>query len=156
MRIDEVEALPHQRFFVVENHSVEVDKRLGIHKDANIFKVVHTIPFTRLRVETDVIGETRAAAALDAQTEPPLFRGDSFFGHGYANPLQGAIRYLDALLIWRGILRIEDSWFHFACLVSYRNCGFRGLGYTILLLPITNGCADRVFRQHRAVNLDRR
>jgi hypothetical protein len=148
MRIDEVEALPHQRLFVVENHAVQVDKRLGVDEDANIFKVVHTIPFTRLRVETNVIGETRTAAALDAQTEAPLFRGDSFFGHGYANPLQGTIRYLDALLIRRGIFRIEDSWFHFACLVSYGNCGFRGLSYTILLLPITNGCADRVFRQH--------
>src|ERR1700685_3931269 len=107
MRIDEVKTLSHQRLLVVENHAVQVDKRFGVDEDAHIFKVVHTIPFARLRVETNVIGEARAATALDAQTEPPLFRGDSFFGHGYANPLQGALRYLDALLIRRGILRIE-------------------------------------------------
>jgi hypothetical protein len=156
MRIDEVEALPHQRLFVVENHAVEVDKRLGVDEDANIFKVVHTIPFTRLRVETNVIGETRAAAALDAQTEAPLIRGDPFFGHGYANPFQSALRYLDALLIRRGILRIEDGWFHLAFLVSNGSGGFRGFGYAVLLLPITNGRSDCIFRQHRAVNLDRR
>ena len=117
MRIDEVKTLPHQRLLIVENHAVQVDKRFGVDEDADIFKVVHTIPFARLRVETNVIGETRATAALDAQTEAPLFRGDSFFGHGYANPLQSALRYLDALLIRRGILRIEDGWFHH-CLLS--------------------------------------
>lgn len=109
MRIDEVKTLPHQRLLVVENHAVQVDERFGVDEDANIFEVVYTIPFARLRVETNVVGETRAAAALDAQTEPPLLGGDSFFGHGYANPLQGALRYLDALLIRCGILRIENG-----------------------------------------------
>ena len=109
MRIDEVKALPHQRLFVVENHAVEVDKRLGIHKDTDIFKVVDAVPFSRLRVEPNVIGQTGTATALNAESEPPLFRRDSFFGHGYANPLQGALRDLDALLIRRRIFRIEDS-----------------------------------------------
>ena len=109
MWINEVKALPHQRLFVVENHAVEVDKRLGIHKDADVFKVVNTIPFSRLRVEPNVIGQTGTAAALNAEAESPLLRGDSFFGHGYANPLQGALRDLDALLIRRSILRIEDG-----------------------------------------------
>src|SRR5580704_11857253 len=109
MRIDEVEALPHQCLFVVENHAVQVDERLGIHKDADIFKVVDAIPFARLRVEPNVIGQTRTAAALNAKAEPPLLRGDSFFGHGYANPLQSALRNLDALLIRPSILRIEDG-----------------------------------------------
>jgi len=109
MWIDEVKALPHQRLFVVENHAVEVDKRLGIHKDADIFKVVDAVPFSRLRIEPNVIRQTRTAAALNAEAEPPLFRGDSFFGHGYANPLQSALRDLDALLIRCSILRIEDG-----------------------------------------------
>ena len=109
MWIDEVKALPHQRLLVVENHTVEIDERLGVDEDANIFKVVHTIPLTRLRIETNVIRETRAAAALNAQAEPPLLRGDSFFGHSYANPLQSALRYLDALLIRCSILRVEDG-----------------------------------------------
>src|ERR1700736_4535281 len=108
MRIDEVKALPHQRLFVVENHAVEVDKRLGIHKDADVFKIVNTVPLSRLRVEPNVIGQTGTAAALNAQAEPVLIRGDSFFGHSYANPLQSALRDLDALLIRRSILRIED------------------------------------------------
>ena len=75
MGIDEVESLPHQRLFVVENHAVEVDKRLGIDKDADIFKVVNTIAFSRLRVEANVIGETGTAAALNAQAESPLVQG---------------------------------------------------------------------------------
>src|SRR5450755_4442548 len=109
MRIDEVKALPHQRLFIVENHTVEVDERLGIHKDTDVFKVVNTIPFSRLRVEPNVVGQTGTAAALNAQAEPPLFRGDSFFGHSDANPLQSALRDLDALLIRRSIFRIEDG-----------------------------------------------
>src|SRR5260370_7677587 len=71
MWVDEVEALPHQRLFVVENHAMEVDKRLGVDEDANVFKVVNTIPFAMLRIEPYVVGETRTSAALDAQTEPP-------------------------------------------------------------------------------------
>src|ERR1700733_4014234 len=41
-------------------------------------------------------------------------------------------------------------------LVSYGSGGFRRLGHAVLLLPIANGGADRIFREHRAVNLDRR
>ena len=114
MWIDEVKALPHQRLFVVENHAMEVDKRLGIHKDAHIFKVVNAVAFSRLRVESNVIRQTGTAAALNAEAESPLLRRDSFFSHGYANPLQSTLRDLDALLIRRGILRIEDGWLHLA------------------------------------------
>ena len=109
MRINEIEALPHQRLFVIENHAVEVDKRFGIDEDTNILKVVHAIAFSGLRVEANVIGETGAAPALNALAESPLCRGNSFFGHGRANPLQGALRDLDALLIRRCVFRIEDS-----------------------------------------------
>ena len=40
---------------------------------------------------------------------PPSFRGDPLFGHGDANPLQGTLGDLDALLIRRSIFRIEDG-----------------------------------------------
>src|SRR6202012_732158 len=109
MGIDEVESLPHQRLFVVENHAVKVDKRLWIDKDANLFKVVHTIAFSRLRVEANVVRKTGATTALDTQTKSPLFRGDPFFGHSDTNPLQGALGHLNALLIRRCVLRVEDG-----------------------------------------------
>jgi len=109
MGIDEVESLPHQRFFVVENHAVKIDKRLWIDKDADFFKVVHTIAFPRLRVEANVVRKTRAATALDAQTKSPLFRGDPFFGHSDSNPLEGAFGDLNALLIRRCVFRVEDG-----------------------------------------------
>src|ERR1700722_4654246 len=41
-------------------------------------------------------------------------------------------------------------------LVGNRCCGFRRLGYAVLLFPVADGSADCIFRQHRAVNLDRR
>ncbi len=66
MWVNEVEALPHQRLFVVENHAVEVDKRLGVDEDANVFKVVNTVPFARLRIEPYVVGQTGTTATLDA------------------------------------------------------------------------------------------
>ena len=72
MRIDEVEALPHQRLFVVEDHAMKVDKRLGIDKDANIFEVVHAIALARLRVKTNVVRKPGAAPALDAEAKSPL------------------------------------------------------------------------------------
>jgi len=112
MGIDEVESLPHQRFFVVENHAVEIDKRLWIDKDADFFKVVHTIAFSRLRVEANVVRKTRAATALDAQTKSPLLRGDPFFGHSDSNPFQGALGDLDALLIRCCVFRVEDGSIH--------------------------------------------
>ena len=109
MRIDEVEALAHQRLFVVEDHAVKVDKRLGVDKDAHIFEVVHTIAFARLGIETDVVRKPGAAAALDTEAKSPLGRGDSFLSHGYANPLQGTLSDLNALLVRRGIFRVDDD-----------------------------------------------
>jgi hypothetical protein len=37
---------------------------------------------------------------------------------------------------------------------GYGYAGF--LGYVVLLLPVADGCADRVFCEDRAVDLDRR
>ena len=109
MGINEVESLPHQSLFVVEDHAMEVDKRLRVDKDTNFFEVIHTIAFSRLRVKTDVVGKAGATAALDAEAKSPLFRRDPFLGHGDANPLQGTLSYLNALLIRRAVLGIEDG-----------------------------------------------
>ena len=51
---------------------MEVDKRLGIDEDAHIFKVVHAIAFSRLRVEPNVIGKTGAASALNSHPQLSL------------------------------------------------------------------------------------
>src|ERR1700691_5092891 len=40
--------------------------------------------------------------------------------------------------------------------MSDRSSGFRRLGYAVLLLPVANGRTDRIFREHRAVNLNGR
>src|SRR5271155_1990505 len=53
--IHEDESLLHQRFLVVEDHAVQVDKRLGIDKNAHIAILEDAVAFARLRVEADVI-----------------------------------------------------------------------------------------------------
>src|SRR5579883_1640641 len=40
--------------------------------------------------------------------------------------------------------------------LRYRLCRFLCFRYAVLLLPVTDGCPDGIFRQHRAVNLHRR
>src|SRR5205823_12256592 len=56
--IDEVEALLHQRVFPIQDHAVQVDERLGIHKDAHVGKLENAVAFARMRVEADVVGQS--------------------------------------------------------------------------------------------------
>src|SRR5271163_5309059 len=69
VRVDEVEALAHQRLFVVEHHAVQVDEALGIDEDADgrsigrggievrLREGVDAVALARLGVEADVVAE---------------------------------------------------------------------------------------------------
>src|ERR1022692_4279231 len=81
IRVLEREALVHQGFFVVENHAVQVDERLRIDKDANIFELKDAIAFARLRVETDVVTQSRTTTTLHTQTQSALGWRDVFLRH---------------------------------------------------------------------------
>jgi len=63
------ESLLHQRFLVIENHAVQIDKRLRIDEHPHIAKLEDAIAFAWLRVETNVIAQTGTAAALYAKAQ---------------------------------------------------------------------------------------
>jgi hypothetical protein len=69
--IDEVEALPHQGLFVVQNHAVQVDERLGIDEDADIFELVDAVALTGLRIEADVVGQPEQPPPWTPRRSPP-------------------------------------------------------------------------------------
>src|SRR6185437_9514607 len=96
VRIDKVEPLPHECLFVVERHAVQIDKRLGIDKDAHAIELVNAVAFARMRVELDRIGQPRAAAPHHAQPKATFFGRNAFLGHGGTDLLDRALRHLDA------------------------------------------------------------
>src|ERR1035438_10423089 len=73
--VDEVEALAHEGFFVVEDHAAEVDETLGVDEDADgggvgggrvemrLREGVDAVALAGLGVEADVVAEAGAAAS---------------------------------------------------------------------------------------------
>ncbi len=107
MRIDKVKALAHERLFIVENHAVQVDERLGVDKDAHIVELIDTVSLARLRVKADIVGKTGAAATRDAETQAALRRRNALLGHGDANALESALGHLNPLLVG-GLVRCVE------------------------------------------------
>src|SRR5438067_7579949 len=110
VRINEVEALPHQRLLVVEDHAVQIDEALRIHEDPVCRRIgrrlgiemllreaEHAIALTRLAIETDVVAEPGAAAARNAKPKPPGSGLNVLLSHRRPNPLQSPQSYADAL-----------------------------------------------------------
>src|SRR6266446_3506913 len=97
VRILEYEALLHQGFAVIENHPVQIDERLRVHKNPDVSELKHTVALARLRIESYVVTQARASAALHAQPKPALLRRNIFFHHRGANPLERVVGHLDAL-----------------------------------------------------------
>src|SRR3981189_3530576 len=64
VRILEHKALLHQGFAVIENHPVQIDERLRVHKNSDILELKHTVALARLRVEPYVVTHARASAPL--------------------------------------------------------------------------------------------
>jgi hypothetical protein len=105
--IDEVEALAHEGFFVVEDHAAEVDKAFGVDEDADgggfgearvevgLGEGVDAVALAGLGVELDVVAEARAAASGDAEAETAGVGRDALFGHGDADALEGSEGDLD-------------------------------------------------------------
>src|SRR5947208_4340379 len=83
--VHENESLLHQGLVVVQRHSVQIDKRFRIYKDPNIAELKNAVTFARLRIEANVVTQTRASAALHAYAQPTLVRRHAFLGHRRAN-----------------------------------------------------------------------
>jgi len=109
--VNEVEALAHQGLLIVEHHAVEVDEGLGVDEDADVFEVEDAVALARLRVEANVVGETGAAAALNAEAQAAFSGRDALLGHGDADALEGAVGQLDSLL--RGSLVVGVEYVEF-------------------------------------------
>src|SRR5664280_3670320 len=105
IRVLEGEALVHQALFVIENHAVQVNEGLRIDKDANVFKLKDAIAFARLRVETDVVTQSRTTTTLHTQTQSALGWRDVFLRHRQANAGQRLVRHLNAFGSGGGRLR---------------------------------------------------
>ena len=97
MRVDEVEALAHQRLLVVEHHAVQVDERLGIDEDANVAELKDAIALGWAGFKANHVTQSRTAATLYAQPQPALSRRNLLLRHGRADVGQRLLRYLDSL-----------------------------------------------------------
>src|SRR6266478_2830949 len=102
VRVLEHETLLHQGFAVIENHPVQVDERLRVHKNPDVSELKHTVALARLRIEPYVVTQARTSTTLHAQTKPTLLRRNIFFHHRGANPLERVVGHLDALGRSRG------------------------------------------------------
>ena len=77
---------------------MEVDEGLGIDENTDVLELVNTIALTRLCVETNVVRQTRAPAALYSEAQSALFRRNIFFRHGDADAIESTLRQLKSLL----------------------------------------------------------
>src|SRR5258708_13469952 len=102
VRVLEHKALLHQGFVVIENHPVQIDERLRVHKNPDISELKHAVPLARLRIKPYVVTQPRASAALHAQTKPALLRRNIFFHHRRANLLERVVGHLNAIGRRRG------------------------------------------------------
>lgn len=85
MRIYKDKALLHQRFLIIQSHSVQINERFWINKDADIPKLKNAVALARLRIEANVIAQARAAATLHAQTQSALLGRNTLLGHSRTN-----------------------------------------------------------------------
>src|SRR5215469_10536203 len=81
LRVYKYESLLHQRFLIIQGHTVQVDERLRINKDPHVAELKDAVAFARLRVETDVIAQPRAATTLHPKAQSPLLRRNAFLSH---------------------------------------------------------------------------
>jgi hypothetical protein len=97
VRIDKVEALPHQRLLIVKCHAMQIKKRLWVNEHAHAIKIIDAVSLARACIELNGVGKARAAAAHHAQPQATFFRRDALSGHGGANTLDGALSHLQPL-----------------------------------------------------------
>src|SRR5262249_37790718 len=115
IRVREDETLLHQRFLVVERHTVQIDERLGVHKNPDIIELKDAVALTRLAVKTDVVAQPRAAAALHSEAQSTLLGRDVFLLDRHADARQGLVGDLNALG-GRGFWFF--SYWHVTCLLQ--------------------------------------
>src|SRR5262249_31921313 len=96
LRIHEYETLLHQGFLIVERHAMQINERLRIHKHSNVIELKDSVTFARLSVETNVVAQARATAALHAKAQAALLGRNAFLGHGAAHLREGLVRHDNA------------------------------------------------------------
>src|SRR3954471_4158243 len=57
VRVDEHEALLHERFLIIERQAGEIDERLRVNEDADIAELEDAVALARLRVELDLVAQ---------------------------------------------------------------------------------------------------
>jgi hypothetical protein len=58
--------------------------------------LIHTVALARLRIKSNVVRQTGAAATLDAKTQSALLGRNAFFGHRGADTADSLLRNLHA------------------------------------------------------------
>src|SRR5208283_4606612 len=97
VRVLEHEPLVHQGLLVIQNHAVQINERLRIDEDANVFELKNTIAFARLRVEADVVTQSGTATTLDTQAKPAFGRRDIFFRQRRTDTSYRLLGHLDTV-----------------------------------------------------------
>src|SRR5947199_3827923 len=78
IRVDEIEALPHQRLFIVKRHAMQINKRFGIDEHAYTVEIKDAVTLSRMAVELDGIGKPRASASHHTEPQSAFFRRNAF------------------------------------------------------------------------------
>src|SRR6185295_1770634 len=71
VRIIEFKTGLHQRLFIIERHAVQKNHTLGIDKNLYVFKLENLVGGSRLRIELELIAQTRTTAS--EHTKPKAF-----------------------------------------------------------------------------------
>src|ERR1700691_2525856 len=98
----EDEPLAHQRFFVLENRTIEIEQTLWIHEDAGPVLFKNLVAIASLGVQAHGVGQARAASALNAHTQAALFGRDAIFFEQRADFLGGTLGEMN-----RGSIRAD-------------------------------------------------
>src|SRR5947207_7340637 len=88
-------SLAHQRLFVLERRAIQVQKALGVHENARAVLLEDFVAVARLRIQAHRIGQSGAAAALHAHTQPANFRRHAFLFEQRPDLSGGALGQVD-------------------------------------------------------------
>src|SRR5207237_6977385 len=59
--IDEVEALTHQRLFIIQDHAVQVDEALRVNEQLYAIELIHAVALAGLGVKANVVAQPGAS-----------------------------------------------------------------------------------------------
>src|SRR5580704_11088389 len=157
----EDEALFHQVLVIIQRGVVKIEIALGIDENTRAIFFEHFVAVARFRIQTHRVAETGTAAALHADAESAGFGRYAFFLQQLTNFNGSFFGYMN-----HGRFPTCVRAAHFSpCAAQQqtdgglvmRRGGFGRLyvRFALLLLPVAQCGLDRVFCQHRTVNLHR-